>query len=239
MGLSYQVHYKKGRENRVADALSRRWEEADLANITIVTPTWIDEAKESYIDDPKIQKLIQQLQSQTPLPNYRMTDGLIQYKGKLLNGKGAGLRERLIEAIHTDPNKRRSSVHGTYQRAKGVFYWKGLKGAILDYVTSCDKCQKNKAEHTHSASLLQPLPVPNVAWKDLTMDFIEELPKSEGKEVILVIVNRFTKYANFIPLSHLNTAPLVAQSFLNNVYKLHGLPNSIVTDRDKIFTSQF
>lgn len=71
------------------------------------------------------------------------------------------------------------------------------------------------------------------------MDLIERLPKSEGKEIIFVVVDRFTKYSHFIPLSHPLTAPEVANWFLANIYKLHCLPSSIVRDRDKIFTSNF
>ena len=76
-------------------------------------------------------------------------------------------------------------------------------------------------------------------WYDISLDFIKGLPKSEGKKVILVVVDRLSKYAHFLALSHSFSALSVAQIFVNNIYKLHGVPNSIVFDRDKIFISSF
>jgi hypothetical protein len=81
------------------------------------------------------------------------------------------------------------------------------------------------------------LPIPQGAWQDISMDFIEGLPKSEGNNVILVIVDRFTKYAHFVPIKHLFIARTIAKAVYDNVVKLHGLPKIIVLDRDKLFTS--
>lgn len=160
MRITYQVLYRTGRENKVADAFSRRWEEAEFSNIVTITPTQIEEDQNSYEGNPENQLQIQQLQGPNPPPKFRLTYGLIRYKGRLLIGSSTDLRERLLEAIHVDPNGGKSRVQETYQRAKGLFYWKGLKKAIHTYITQYDICQKNNTEFSPSG-LLQPLPIPD------------------------------------------------------------------------------
>jgi Integrase zinc binding domain len=120
-----------------------------------------------------------------------------------------------------------------------MFYWSKLKDDVIAYVHSCVTCQMIKPKHSHVSGLLQPLPVPDLSWSSVGMDFITGLPKLEGKDVIVVIVDRFTKFAHFIPLSHPYSAYDVASSFFEHVYTLHELPTSIITDRDPIFTTKF
>jgi hypothetical protein len=98
-------------------------------------------------------------------------------------------------------------------------------------------CQKAKSEHSRLPGLLQPLPIPTQAWQIVSLDFIDGLPKSHKYDTILVVVDKFTKYGHFIPLSHPYTAMSIAQLYLNSIYKLHGLPQMIISDRDRAFTS--
>lgn len=106
------------------------------------------------------------------------------------------------------------------------------------FVAECPVCQKNKGENCSYPGYLDPLQLPGMVWTHLSMDFIEGLPKSHGQDVIFVVVDRLSKFAHFIPLSHPFTVQTVAEAFIDNVLKLHGPPLAIVSDRDRIFTSQ-
>lgn len=108
-----------------------------------------------------------------------------------------------------------------------------------NFLKQCNICQQAKHELCRVPGLLQPLPIPDGPWQAISMDFIEGLPKSEGFNAILVVVDRFTKVSHFLPLKHPFTTASVAKIFLNTVVRLHGIPLFIVSDRDKIFTSAF
>lgn len=100
-------------------------------------------------------------------------------------------------------------------------------------------CQRNKTEHLHPAGLLQPLTVPTAVWADISMDFIEGLPCVHDKSVILSVIDCFSKYGYFILLGHPYTATTVTRVFFHEIVRLHGIPHSIVSDRDPVFTSAF
>jgi hypothetical protein len=120
-----------------------------------------------------------------------------------------------------------------------MFYRPKLNEDVLTQVQQCDICQLNKGEHVLTLGLLEPLPIPNGAWKIITMDFVCGMPKSEGKEIILVVIDKLIKYCHLLALSHPFKAMQVVELFLDTIYKLHGLPQKIVINGDPIFTSQF
>ena len=106
-------------------------------------------------------------------------------------------------------------------------------------VAECDTSQCHKSETTLLPGLLEPFPIPTRIWIDISMDFIEWTPKYGGKIVILVVVDRLSKYCHFFSLSHPYTTSPVAQIFMDHIFRLHGIPSSIVSDRDATFTSHF
>jgi hypothetical protein len=106
-------------------------------------------------------------------------------------------------------------------------------------VAECLVCQQNKVGTIKTPGLLQPLTIPSQCWEEVSMVFITGLPKSEGKSVIMVIVDRLTKYSHFCALSHPFKDSTVATAFMEIVQKLHGSPKIIVSDRDPIFTGHF
>jgi hypothetical protein len=97
----------------------------------------------------------------------------------------------------------------------------------------------NKGETIKSLGTLQPLLIPPAIWKDISMDFITDLPKLGNKSVIMVVVDRLSKYSHFCTLQHPFTASMVAQIFMDQVFKIHGMAQSIVSNRDPTFTSNF
>jgi len=105
---------------------------------------------------------------------------------------------------------------------------------VKEFLKACDVCQRFKSDCMKPAGLLQPLPIPTTIWIDISMDFIEGLPPSNGYIVIMVVVDRLTKYAHFTALKHPFTVATVAKVFIANVVRLHGIPASIVTDRQSI-----
>lgn len=109
---------------------------------------------------------------------------------------------------------------------------------VHSFVSSCSICQQAKPDRAKYPGLLQPLPVPDGAWQTISMDFVEGLPKSGVFDTILVVVDKFSKYSHFIALKHPFAAASVATMFMSNIYKLHDMPVAIVSDRDRVFTSQ-
>lgn len=239
-GLQFKFKYRRGAENTAADSLSRVGHLLTITATSTCQPSWIQEVRNSYVTDAKATELLQALAVHSlDDQGHELDRGLIKYKGCLWIGNNAALQTKLITELHVAAIGGHSGIRPTYLRLKNLFYWPGMKLQVEEFVKQCQTCQQAKHEHAHPAGTLQPLPIPERVWSEVTMDFIEGLPRSDGADVIMVVVDHLSKYAHFIPLHHPFTATQVARAFLDNIVKLHGVPLSIIFDRDKIFTSAF
>ncbi|KZV33187.1 hypothetical protein F511_18203 [Dorcoceras hygrometricum] len=144
-----------------------------------------------------------------------------------------------MEECHSTTEGGHAGAFRTLKRITNSFFWRGMKKAIYQFVAECIVCQRQKYQTLKPAGLLQPLAIPERKWEDISMDFISGLPKSGGFEVLFVVVDRLSKYSHFILLKHPYTAQSVADKFVKEIIRLHGVPKSIVSDRDCIFMSAF
>jgi hypothetical protein len=241
LGYDFEVVYKQGKLNRGADALSRMHEGIELQNMTSYlqweqTPL----IKEEIQNDDELQKIIGDL-SQDPVsrPGYVFKQGVLMYDGRLVISKQSTLIPTLLREFHSTPQGGHSGFYKTYRRLAANVYWIGMKGTMQEFVKSCDVCQRQKYLTSSPGGLLQPLPIPERIWEDISMDFITGLPKSKGFEAIFVVVDRLSKYCHFIPLKHPYTARSLADTLCKEIVRLHGVPLTIVSDRDPIFMSHF
>ena len=214
--------------------------EPQFSAISIIQPKWLEELKKIYLQDPQLQELFNNYhQGILDQMQYQIRNNLLFYKGRLHLGSLVPFQQGILQQFHCSPLGGHTGVYKTYARLKREFYWPGMRRDMRAFIRSCDTCQRNKEENVHPAGLLQSLPIPSNNWQDISMDFIEGLPPSGGRTVIMVVIDRLSKYAHFLALSHPFTATTVAKVFMDNIFKLYGFPLTIVSDRDPVFTSQF
>lgn len=154
-------------------------------------------------------------------------------------GPTSVLKSSILQHVHNGPLGGHSGYFKTLHRMTQDFYWSGLKKDLKHYYKECDICQRVKYENCKPARLLQPLPIPSKPSLAVSKDFIKGLPRSQLKNVILVVVDRFTKFVHFIALFHPYTASKVASLYMQFIFKLHGMPASMVSNKDPVFTSRF
>lgn len=236
MGYDFSIEYKPRKENLAADGLSRlfvfAWYEPQ--------PMFLQELKAHVAADPRLQGIMQAIQTDAPLdPAYKLHDGLLYWKDRLVLPASPTLIQQVLHEYHNSPIGGHAGVTRTLARVSSQFYWPNMKYDIKDFVQQCAICQQAKVAHTLPTGLLQPLPIPQQIWEDITMDFITGLPNSFSFTMIMVVIDRLSKYGHFIALKSDYSSKTVAQAFMLHVVKLHGVPKSIVSDRDKVFTSSF
>jgi hypothetical protein len=229
----FDIEFVKGKNNAVADALSRR------PSIFAMSSMSIDWKEHLIVEYEKDQFACQLLDGKIQDDNFRVINDLIYYKGRIFLVPGSALKAKILHACHNSPVAGHQGISKTYRQVRERFAWKGLKEDVMKHVKECTTCQENKDEHTHPAGLLQPLPIPEHKWESISMDFITGLPRAQGKDCIFVVVDRLTKFAHFCPIATDFSTSQVAKLFFREVFRLHGLPKTIISDRDSRFMSTF
>lgn len=239
LGLQYVIKYKKGAENKAADALSRSMPSDTLMAITSCQPAWMEDILSSYNSNPQAQRLLEQLAMRPdPKGRFALTQGLLRFRDRIWLGGSTELQQKIIAAFHDSPMGGHSGIPVTYKKIRRLFAWPKMKAHVQQYVRCCTICQQAKPDRSAHPGLLLPLPIAREPWEMITMDFIDGLPQSGKHNCLLVIVDKRTRFAHFLPLAHPYTASKIALLYMNQIYKIHGFPAAIISDRDRSLHQQ-
>jgi hypothetical protein len=229
--FTFALKHQSGVTNRVADALSRR----ALALTTMRTQVLgFDSFRELLATDPYFGPILIEVSSGQH-SGFTLQDGFL-FKGTRLCVPDSSLRLKIIKELHEEGHVGRDK---TFRLVSDSYFWPTLRKEVTKLVEGCHICQVSKGTASN-AGLYMPLPIPSQPWSAVSMDFVLGLPRTQRSvDSIFVVVDRFTKMAHFIACKKTSDAVYIAQLYFREVYRLHGLPLSIVSDRDSKFLSYF
>jgi hypothetical protein len=162
------------------------------------------------------------------------------YNGRTYVPNSQELKNMILREMHNVPYVGHLGYQKTIAAVKSQYYWPIMKKEVVDCIAKCLERQKVKAEHRHPTSLLHPLPIPEWKWEVVTMDFVTKLPRTNKQnDSIMVVVDKITKAAHFILVKLIHKEANIVDVYMREIARLHGIPKTIVFDRDPKFTSNF
>jgi hypothetical protein len=242
--FNLEIIYRPGKDNTVADALSRRPDYTINAVYTVSPPiSLLPAVQVASKKDEQYSRLLHQVQSDSRT-DFKIRDGLLYKEDNpsppRLYIPDCSLRTDLLKEAHDSSTSGHLGRDKTYELLSRTFYWPRMRKIVEEYVRSCPSCQVSKPSQRLPIGLLQPLDVPLRPWESVSVDFITHLPKTKlGHTSICVFVDRLTKMIIVEPTTDKVTAAEVATLYFRAVFRHHGIPTSLISDRDPKFTSEF
>ena len=256
------ISYHPGKANVVADALSRKErlnrltscedliKEFDKLEIEIRIPNESAEAIYTMTFQPELLEKIRCCQNEVMSQDDDLTgeeittqkdnEGILRFASRIWIPNVVELKEEIMRDAHNSKYSIHPGSTKMYRDLKENFWWPNMKKEIAEWISKCYTCQRVKAEHQHPSGLLQPLDIPEWKWEHLAMDFVVGLPRTRANhDAIWVIIDRLTKSAHFLPINERFSLDKLVHMYLKEIVMRHGVPVSIVSDRDPRFNSRF
>ncbi|QRV83408.1 Retrovirus-related Pol polyprotein from transposon [Ceratobasidium sp. AG-Ba] len=232
------------------NAFNQEYDTATSYNlITSIAKSEIDRIKDAYISDPHFKKVLPWVSEKSPInkshfPQYVLKEnGLIYYiggkEGPRLCIPKSIVPEIIQEAHELASEGAHAGYARTYNRLCATYYWPNMADTVEKFTATCDVCQKTKPRRHGKIGYLQPIPIPEQPFEVVSLDFIMDLPESNGYNAVLVLVDKLTRYAHFIPCTTRINEIETAELFRDHIWAQYGLPRQIISDRDSRWTGAF
>ena len=260
----FQLIYRQGRKNGKPDSLSRRPDYMikneeikpehilDIKNVKEVpsfigvVSSLIDEIIKYTKDDETAKDIFLYFSPQNAkndraykpfrkMNKFKIQNNMILYNNLIYIPEK--LRLEILMKYHESPSAGHLGIRRTLELITRNFWWPKIQEDVKSFINSCENCARNKVSRHRKYGLLQPLDTPDRPWKSIEIDFLCGLPNSKGFTTLMVVVDRFSKMIHLIPFKDVPNAQQTAKAFMKYIYKYHGFPSDIYTDRGSQFTS--
>jgi len=243
-GLSRRPDWRKGveKDNEDRTLVKAEWlKKVGIEEVLIEGVDLLKKVRESKAKDDEVIKVVEEIKRagirMLRDEEWREENGLMLKEGKVYVPKNEELRTEIIRLHHDTPIGGHGGQWKTVELVTRNFWWPGVTREIKRYVEGYDACQRNKNQTTAPAGKLMPNEAPKKPWTHIMADFITKLPLAQGYDAILVVCDRLTKMAHFVLTTEKTSAERLARLFRDHVWKLHGLPESIISDRGAQFAA--